>query len=225
MGSFQYHGIAKRLVAQIIDLVILSLLLLTIITTTQTSQGFMTSVSAATTTITLTLNPPNPAVNEEVKFEGTITPSLGSSQQVTITFSQGSGCTAAGTEAENTESITHTDSTGGSYSHSVKLGVATLSRVGPGPHSAKAHIANPSASSNCVNFIVAAQSQTSLTSIQTQMQTSGPPTGDLMGLQNLMMMGPILRPILEDVVLLALLVILALAFVALRQRKPCGPTQ
>ena len=107
------------------------------------------SPTYAATTITLTLTPPAPTTNDQVQFQGTITPSLDHSQQVTVTLSQGFGCTNSIVNLLGT-----TSGTGSSYSFSVTLGTGYLSGVGAGTYSAVAHIDKPSASSSCVNFTI-----------------------------------------------------------------------
>ena len=112
------------------------------------------SPTYATTTIALTLNPPNPAYGDLVEFQGTITPRTGISQEIAVNLYRSSGCNIA-QYLFNIEGST--ERTGSSFSIAMRLGVAYLVYVGPGTYSAFAYFSSsPNISSSCVNFTVSA---------------------------------------------------------------------
>ncbi len=112
------------------------------------------SSTYATTTITLTLNPPNPTYGDLVEFQGTITPRAGISQEVAVNLYRSSGCNLS-QYLFNIEGST--ERTGSSFSIGMRLGVAYLVYVGPGTYSAFAYISSsPNISSSCVSFTVSA---------------------------------------------------------------------
>ena len=113
------------------------------------------SPTYAATTITLTLNPPNPIANSNLEFRGTITPSAGSSQEIAVNLYRNSGCNVSQYLQMPIEG--YSDSSGSSYSIIVRLGIAYLSYIGPGTYSAYARISNtPNIASSCVNFTISA---------------------------------------------------------------------
>jgi hypothetical protein len=108
----------------------------------------------AASTINLKLTPSNPAYGDLVEFQGTISPSAGTSQQIAVNLYRGSGCNLS-QYLFNVEGST--ESTGSSFSVYVRLGVAYLVYVGPGIYSAFAYLSSsPNISSSCVNFAVSA---------------------------------------------------------------------
>jgi len=110
------------------------------------------SPTSATTAITLTLNPPNPAYGDLVEFQGTITPKAGISQEIAVNLYRSSGCNIS-QYLFNIEGST--ERTGSSFSIAMRLGVAYLVYVGPGTYSAFAYISSsPNISSSCMNFAV-----------------------------------------------------------------------
>ncbi|MGO9646080.1 MAG: hypothetical protein ACLPY5_15215 [Candidatus Bathyarchaeia archaeon] len=101
--------------------------------------------------ITIWVNPPTPLANSRVQFVGVISPSLGSSQAVTVTLYQGSGCT----HAIGSIGPVPADNTGSSYNTGgIDIGSGFFARVGPGTYSASAHISNPQYTSLCQEFDV-----------------------------------------------------------------------
>ncbi len=110
------------------------------------------SPTYATTTITLTLTPPNPTYGDLVEFQGTITPKAGISQEVAVNIYRSSVCNLS-QYLFNIEGST--ERTGSSFSIGMRLGVAYLVYVGPGTYSAYAYISSsPNISSSCVSFTV-----------------------------------------------------------------------
>jgi hypothetical protein len=127
-------------------LVLLSLTLASI------TFSIATQPTYAATTITLTLNPPNPTANNIVQFQGTITPSSDISQEIALNLYRDSGCSIS-KFLFNIEGAS--DSTGSSYSIDVRLGIAYLSYIGPGNYSAFSYLSStPSIASSCVSFTV-----------------------------------------------------------------------
>jgi hypothetical protein len=122
------------------------------LTVTLITLTIATQPTYAATTITLTLNPPNPTANNIVQFQGAITPSYGISQEVALNLYRDSGCSISKL-LFNIEGAS--DSTGSSYSIDVRLGIAYLSYIGPGNYSAFSYLSStPSIASSCVNFTV-----------------------------------------------------------------------
>lgn len=106
------------------------------------------------TTVTLTINPANPAGNSTVQFQGTITPAINSAsnRELDVILFPGNICGLYGVGGFTGT----TDSTGSTYSVSVTLGSGRASRVGPGTWSAIVSLAGTNAWSGCVNFTVSA---------------------------------------------------------------------
>src|SRR5208283_1783588 len=125
--------------------VLISFLILVIAVALAPSQAY------AAPSITIWVNPPAPLANSRVQFVGVISPSLGSSQAVTVTLYQGSSCA----NAIGSIGPVPTDNTGSSYNTGgIDIGSGFFARVGPGTYSASAHISNPQYSSLCQEFDV-----------------------------------------------------------------------
>jgi hypothetical protein len=130
----------------------ISALLAVLVALAPITAAVATSQTFAATTITLTLNPANPTANNIVQFQGTITPSIGTSQEIVVNLYRNSGCDISH-YLFNMEGAS--DSAGSSYSVDVRLGIAYLSYIGPGNYSVFSYISNtPSVRSSCVNFTV-----------------------------------------------------------------------
>ena len=111
-----------------------------------------TSPAFAATTMTLTLNPSNPAPNSLVEFQGTITPKAGISQEIAINMYRGAGCNIT---QYLFNLVGASDSAGASYSIGMRLGVAYLVYVGPGRYSAFAYVSStPTIHTSCTDFVV-----------------------------------------------------------------------
>jgi len=96
--------------------------------------------------ITIYVNPPTPVAGSHIQFVGWIHPSLGSSTPLTVSLSQGAGCTGG------LNILGTTDKTGSIYIFNVTLGVGYLAAFGPGIYSVKALLSNPQLSSACLEF-------------------------------------------------------------------------
>jgi len=104
------------------------------------------------TTITLTVNPPNPAPNSLVEFQGAISPNAGISEQIVLNLYRSSGCNIT-QYLFNVEGST--ERTGSSYSIPIRLGVAYLVYVRSGTYSAFSYVSStPTTRSSCVNFTI-----------------------------------------------------------------------
>jgi hypothetical protein len=104
------------------------------------------------TALTLSVNPPNPAANSTVQFQGMITPNLNNTQTIGVILYPGNTCGLYGIPGIHG----NTDNTGSSYNVSENLGSGLLAKVGPGPYSAVAHVLSTQIWSTCVHFTVSA---------------------------------------------------------------------